>query len=667
MNHRRMAKFAGAVLLLSALLAPLAVSTHGQTQGQPFGSAQHKPKRPQSAVDISKAGIDPERLAALRETNGHSGSGMVVRRVWRGTERAEEDDIGVRVSLNGRYLSFRDRETLNIRVRDLVTGKSWSLTSKILQPHMYPTWSLVSPDGSQVAYVWTKHIGTYSEELHLIGLNGSGRRVLYTAPESQFTMQLDDWSPDGKQILFTGSRRNDGAKQLALISVADGSVRVLKTFDWRWPAGRFSPDGRYIVYSFPPEEDLPNRDVFVLAVDGSRETPLIEDPADDYALDWSLDGSRILFASDRTGSFSLWSISVRDGKPQGPPELVKKDIGPVKSIGFTAKGSLYYSVPNSTNDVYIAKLDRETGRLLSPPKPAPQRFSGSNDWPAWSPDGRYLAYISRRGPSQYPLWQNVSDTQVIVIHSVETGQERELSPKLNRYIRLRWSPDGRALATRSASKGLGLYRIDAQTGEVTPMVLQQPRTFLTAEFDWSPDGKGFFYFYGPGEGVRLARRDLETGQDTVLYRTTNVRPHPRGLAFSRDGRNIAFAMSEPGTGSDSLVSHALYVMPATGSEPRELVRFQEPGYLPRFERWDWTPDGRYLVYAKGNPQDQKSELWRIAVDGGKPQKLDLVVEGLRSVRMHPDGQRIAFGVGKSSQELWVMENFLPALKAGRSR
>ncbi len=88
-----------------------------------------------------------------------------------------------------------------------------------------------------------------------------------------------------------------------------------------------------------------------------------------------------------------------------------------------------------------------------------------------------------------------------------------------------------------------------------------------------------------------------------------------------------------------------------GGEPRELVRFQEPRYQPRFHRWDWTPDGRYLVYVKGNRQDQKSDLWRIAADGGTPQKLDVVVEGLRSLRMHPDGQRIVFSVGKSSQEL----------------
>jgi Tol biopolymer transport system component len=607
----------------------------------------------------TKLGIDPKRQAELRENYGQGSPGMVVRQIWRS---AEEDLLGGRVSLNGRYLSFRARGKLALTVRDLVTGNSWSVASR--QPRLYANSSLVSPDGRQVAYVWTKHMDTYSEELRLIGLDGSGGHVLYSLPESQYTMHLDDWSLDGKHILFAQQNRRDGTKQLALVSVADGSVRVLKTFDWRWPAGRFYPDGRYIVYSFPPREDSPNRDVFVLPVDGSRETPLIEHPADDYALDWSPDGGKILFASDRTGSYGVWSISVRDGKPQGPPELVRKDTGPIRSMGFTEEGSLYYSVQSGTNDVYIAKLDPETGRLLAPPKPATHRFSGSNDWPAWSRDGRYLAYVSRRGPRGDPPWQNVSDSQVVVIRSVETGQERELSPKLNRYFRLGWSPDGRALATHASSKGRGLYRIDARTGELTALVLEQPGTYLTDFVDWSPDSKALVYFYGTKEELRLARRDLETEQETVLYRGLNLAP--RGLTLSRDGRNIAFSMSEPPTGPDfMLASHALYVMSATGGEPRELVRFQEPGDQPRFHRWDWTPDGRYLVYAKGNPKDQKSELWRIAIDGGKPQKLDLVVEGLRSLRMHPDGQRMVFSVGKFSQEVWVIENFLPALKAAK--
>ncbi len=611
-----------------------------------------------------------ERLAALGGANGRSSSGVVVRRVGSG---AYSDTLWARVSLNGRYLSFSDPETFDLAVRDLLTGKSWRLTNRGRQANQeHPVFGLVSPDGSQVAYVCANLKAVSQEaEFHLVGLDGSGDRILGINSYRE-AMLPQDWSPDSRHILVIRGR-SDGTYQLALISVAEGSVRALKTFDWRYPhSPRFSPDGRYIAYGFPPKEDSPDRHVFVLAVDGSRETALIEHPVHDYALEWSPDGSRVLFVSDRTGTFSLWSIPVRDGKPQGSPELVKQDIGRVTSMGFTSKGSLYFynRTPSGMSDVYVAKLDPETGRLLASPKPAPQRFSGSSDWPAWSPDGRYLAYIARRGPVQLPYWRNVGDDQVIVIRSVETGQERELSPKLTRYWQLRWTRDGRALVTRGAPRFAGgkgresLQRIDAQTGEVTTMVLYEPGQRPGRNFDWSRDGKAFFHSYGDLEARedRLVRRDLATGQEAALYR----RPYPPesllGFALSPDGRNIALGVLEPATGS-----HFVNVMLAAGGEPRELVRFQDRQSEARFHRYDWTPDGRYLIYAKNNPQDEKAEFWRIAIEGGKPQKLDLVVEGLRTLQMHPDGQRIVFSAGKTSEEreLWVIENFLPKLSAAR--
>jgi Tol biopolymer transport system component len=85
------------------------------------------------------------------------------------------------------------------------------------------------------------------------------------------------------------------------------------------------------VYDFPPKEDSPDRDIFVLATNGSRETPLVEHPGNDFVLGWAPDGKRILFASDRTGVLSAWVIAVADGRPQGAPELVKSDIGRIVS------------------------------------------------------------------------------------------------------------------------------------------------------------------------------------------------------------------------------------------------------------------------------------------------------------------------------------------------
>jgi Tol biopolymer transport system component len=76
----------------------------------------------------------------------------------------------------------------------------------------------------------------------------------------------------------------------------------------------------------------------------------------------------------------------------------------------------------------------------------------------------------------------------------------------------------------------------------------------------------------------------------------------------------------------------------------------------------WTPDGRYLLFV--DRIDKQSELWRIPADGGEPQKLGQLVGGSQvwNLRVHPDGQRIAFTVSSNKGEVWVMENFLPAVQ-----
>lgn len=58
-------------------------------------------------------------------------------------------------------------------------------------------------------------------------------------------------------------------------------------------------------------------------------------------------------------------------------------------------------------------------------------------------------------------------------------------------------------------------------------------------------------------------------------------------------------------------------------------------------------------------------MWKIAVQGGKPEKLELTMDTIRPLRIHPDGRRVAFAAGFPAWEVWVMENFLPVLKAAR--
>ena len=57
-----------------------------------------------------------------------------------------------------------------------------------------------------------------------------------------------------------------------------------------------------------------------------------------------------------------------------------------------------------------------------------------------------------------------------------------------------------------------------------------------------------------------------------------------------------------------------------------------------------------------------TELWLVPVEGGRARKLDLTMDSLVDLRMHPDGRRVAFVADRHRNEVRVMENFLPAAK-----
>lgn len=355
---------------------------------------------------------------------GEPAAGVVVRQVW--ADAADLKFTGA-ASPDGKYISYVDWTSGDVAVHELATGKNRRLTNKGWPE--YPGTSVFSPDSQQVAFSCMKQGGGY--ELRLVGIDGSGPRVLYSSEEKTVAyMEVHDWSPDGNLILAT-FYSPDYNPQLVLVAVPDGAVRVLKTFRLRSNPGRiyFSPDGRFVAYSAATQQDSPHRDIFLLNTDGSGEVPVVAHPADDFVLGWVPDGKRLVFASDRTGTMSAWLLTVVDGKPQGAVELIKAELGHFHQMGLTRSGSFYYGVLSGQQNVHTATLDMEQGTLITPPAEAMQHAEGYNWAPAWSPDGRYLACLSHQ-PVRRPL---------LLIRSVESKQVRELAPNLSAPLVCGWA------------------------------------------------------------------------------------------------------------------------------------------------------------------------------------------------------------------------------------
>ena len=583
------------------------------------------------------------KLAATQAENGKAVATMEVRRVLGYPETNSDFYLLSSPSPEGRYLCYRDGQTLDLAVRELATGEKRRLTanqSLSLEAKGYPQFPIFSPDSKQIAYAWVKRDRT--QELRLIGLDGSGLRLLY-AHDEIVSIQPAEWAVGGQQILALLFRK-DRANQIAFISVTDGSARVLKTFDRSAPERiSLSPDGRYVAYDFRSVPGSTTRDIFLLATESGEEIHLVNHPAHDRLYGWTPDGKGILFGSDRAGTMSVWLVQVADGQVQGSPQMVKQDIGRVfYPMGFTRQGDYYYSQEISNIEPLMAVLDFAAGQFLAPPVAIGRSANGHFASPDWSPDGQYLAYGSVRSLTP---WKTGPD--LLVIRELVTGKERYLTPALNSFGSFRWAPDGRSIMVIGDENNgnRGLYRIDANTGEVTSILPTDPKKSWIAQAEWFPDGKTILYCWEN----RFLIRDLVTGREKELYQGP-----ARYLALSPDGRQLAVVLAQ-----------ALKIIPIAGGEPRELLAVQQP---ESFTTVGWTPDGRHLLFGKDDMSKPglPTELWRVLADGGEPQKLGLRVDGLRELRVHPDGQRIAFSTFRLWREVWIMQHFLPAAQSRKA-
>lgn len=619
------------------------------------------------AMTLMMAGSSPHAGGGAQAAQG-----IVTRQVWAGPD---VDRTG-RPSPDGRYLSFSDR-TGNVAIRDLSTGETRRITTdaSVWSAGGYSTYSLFSPDGRQVVYQW----GQRDSWLRLSSVDGSGTRVLLPAKRDWWMVPCD-WSPDGRFILvrYYHAGQVPEPSQIAVMAVADGSLRAVKVLDpGQVPNNRnrdmwFSPDGQYIVYDVLPSSDRNNRDLAIVSLDGTQQSPLVENPADDYVLGWSPDGHSIVFVSNRSGTYGIWAIAVSKGKREGEPRLLRRDTGRIRPLGITRDGAVFYAQAGSTmgtsyKDVYGMNIDLDRG-TLGDPHLAVQNSRGLNSLPDWSPDGRYLAYVSGRPDSK---------SYAISIRDERTGTTREIHPALIEralFENLRWSPDGKSLLVEGQDKDKqnGLFLVDAETGEVRPLLRREIGAFVDAQ--WMPDSRRLVYFRN-GRRPQISRivvLDTQTGREQEILRMTDLRLIG-SLALSPNGSLLAFAAHTLAGVADGgrIMSSALTVIPSFGGEARQLFQVKFPEIVGNLT---WSPDSRSILFARGDvselvdtEQSAGGPVWQIPAAGGEPRRLG-VVPGLgpgNRMSIHPDGHRIAYARSERRSEIWKMENLLPRTKEER--
>lgn len=242
----------------------------------------------------------------------------------------------------------------------------------------------------------------------------------------------------------------------------------------------------------------------------------------------------------------------------------------------------------------------------------------SESTPRWTPDGRYLSFLSSRGGADDDqLWLlNRMGGEATRITHVEGG--------ISDYV---WSPDGKRAVFVVTDP-------DSAEGDST----KSPEPIVITRYHFKSDGGGYL-----GEQrSHLYLFDLATKK---LEQLTSGRFDDESPVWSPDGRLIAF-VSARGARADRTDNTDLFVIEARpGAVPRQLTTFIGPdnGDL------SWSPDGRSIAYIQGSEPKYSAYNTRhlavVAVGGGAPRILTTELDrSISSPLWSADGASILFTV-----------------------
>jgi dipeptidyl aminopeptidase/acylaminoacyl peptidase len=338
---------------------------------------------------------------------------------------------------------------------------------------------------------------------------------------------------------------------------------------------QLSPDGEWVAYTVTVPDtakDQDDSDLWLAGWDGAQQIRLTRSPADEHAPRWSPDGRRLAFLSNRDDPNEvdqLWLLDRAGGEPERLTELP----GGVTDLAWSPDGQrLALIVSDADPDAKVAGdtttrtpkpivIDRfqfkedETGWLRQQhdhlylfelaTRTATQLLPGEYDEgaPSWSPDGRSIAFVSRRRPD----YDRTDNFDLYVVAATAGAEPRQLTtfegadqdPEWGSRAPA-WSPDGSLIAYVQGGP-LGLLYYAGQKVAVVPAA-GGPARVLTPALDrnvlspvFSPDGASVLFLLEDDRVYHLARVPAAGG---TIERLVEGQRALTDLSVVRGGRMV---------------------------------------------------------------------------------------------------------------------------------
>ena len=507
------------------------------------------------------------------------------------------------------------------------------LIKKLTFPGSYYTPSL-SFDGERIAFVSRVVVDEHiNRDIFTIDI--------HTGEQRQVTLAHSDevhpsWSPDGSRIVFASNQRGADLDLYTVDKKGKNLDRLTNNPgndyqpDW-------SPDGNKI--AFTSEQDGGPTQVYLFDIQTGNQEKLTESNYRAVYPRWSPDGTQVAFLSGITGRATrafreIWQVRadgsllkslILDGEYNDDPAFSPDG----KKIAFT-------SVRNDNRDIYTFDVDSLQILRLT-------RDQSLDSQPSWSPDGKHLVFVSDRTGNRDIHRINAEGGGIVNLTQSEVDEYRPA-----------WSPiENIIIFERKVAERRGIHVMDSNGNR---QMLLDNSPFFNGFPAWSPQGDKIAFVNYPAPDTKVSRIytiDADGQNKHLLFEVPSPRAI-RKISWSPDGKKMLFVYSER---SERGLVQEIRLLDVITREVNSIDL-----NLAESDNAVWAPFGRTIVFSAFPAHPRPAVRYGIFMVDTDGSNQETIWDTLNPEILHerfswsPDGQRILFGRGTGSLYLITLHN-----------